>query len=535
MKKINIFQRLAGGVTALAMSLSLMSGPTVSAEGAESARSAVDNMNLGINLAYNLDSNGSWIREWGNTPDAWETAWGNPQINPILIKSMKAQGFNAVRVPITWAEHIDDKGNIDKAWLDRVNEVVDYIIDEDLYCIINVQQDAGSKAEYVDHKDTDKHGWLKANDYNYKTNSAKYANLWKNIAERFKDYDDKLIFEGFDNMLDKDNNILEPKSASDYKVVNDYNALFVKTVRASGGKNTDRNLMIQTYSAAFSVNTLDAFELPKDTVSGHLIVTVHNNEPDGFTSAEYHDYSEWTDTWGSSYDKSRTDVQFEMLKKFSDKIGAPVVVGEFRCDYKRTEKSRKAYVSYFTKTAAKNGIKCFWWDNGASELFNRKNGNVIYPAVIKAMTDAVSSVLGRNIVPKSDIPEDITVEGEIIEDTPVKTKKTEKDPDKDKKEEETVKASEEPSKVSEEPVKTSGKSDLKAQKDGISVKLSWKAVDGAVKYEVKQLIQGTDKYITLMTVEKTEAVILAGVDTETYSVEAISADGKTLKTSTVEI
>ena len=106
---------------------------------------------------------------------------------------MKNAGFNAVRVPVTWAEHIDENGSINDEWLDRVQQVVDHVISQDMYCVLNVHHDAGAD------------GWLEASADCFMNSSKKFAGLWNSIAVRFREYGSKLIFEGFNEMLDSRN------------------------------------------------------------------------------------------------------------------------------------------------------------------------------------------------------------------------------------------------------------------------------------------------------------------------------------------
>ncbi len=134
---------------------------TKAADTFETAESTVGAINAGWNLGNSLDSFGEWIGIYtSGKPSDYETAWGNPVTNEKLITAIKNAGFNAVRVPVTWAEHIDNSGNIDKVWLDRVQEVVDYVISQDMYCVVNV------------HHDADADGWLEASAKCYNTRAC---------------------------------------------------------------------------------------------------------------------------------------------------------------------------------------------------------------------------------------------------------------------------------------------------------------------------------------------------------------------------
>ncbi|MBQ7782696.1 MAG: cellulase family glycosylhydrolase [Oscillospiraceae bacterium] len=150
-KQISPFKRILSTLISSAVIISCI--PSVSAAKSETADAAVSAMTAGWNLGNTLDSCGEWIGLYTQgLPSDYETAWGNPITQKKMITAVKNAGFNSVRVPVTWSEHIDDKGNIDKKWLDRVQETVDYVISQDMYCILNVHHDAGSDC------------WLEASD-----------------------------------------------------------------------------------------------------------------------------------------------------------------------------------------------------------------------------------------------------------------------------------------------------------------------------------------------------------------------------------
>lgn len=156
-----------------------------------------------------------------------------------LLKMMKDAGFGAIRVPVTWYNHMDKDGKVDAAWMARVHEVVDYVINQGLYCIINVHHDTGADNEKFK-------SWIKADEANYAQNKERYENLWRQIAEEFKDYGQLLLFESYNEMLDKYSswcfasmNASGGYNASDatsaYNAINSYAQSFVKTVRGTGG------------------------------------------------------------------------------------------------------------------------------------------------------------------------------------------------------------------------------------------------------------------------------------------------------------
>ena len=182
----------------------------------------------GWNLGNQLEANS------GGTPG--ETVWGNPVITEKLIKQVKAQGFKSIRIPVSYLSKIGAGPNytIDSKWLDRVQEVVDMCIDNGLYAIINVHGDG-----YY----TVKGGWLLCGESasEQKKIKAKYEKVWEQIAKRFKNYDEHLVFESMNEEFD---NTYNTPNREYYDNINAYNQIFVDTVRKSGGKNNVRYLLI---------------------------------------------------------------------------------------------------------------------------------------------------------------------------------------------------------------------------------------------------------------------------------------------------
>ena len=322
----------------------------------EDAQDAVAAINVGWNLGNTLDSNGTWIT--GSDPDSYETAWGNITTTKAMIDSVKAEGFNTIRIPVTWSQHIDNSGNIDEDWLARVKTIVDYAYDDGMYVILNTHHDGGEGG-------SDKVSWLRADNSVYESTKDKYAALWTNIANTFKDYDDHLIFEGYNELIDTNNTWNAPSTGNGaYDAVNGYAQTFVDAVRATGGNNAERNLMLQTYVGSWDSAVLNAFEAPTDSATGHLICSVHVYSPWGFTGTS--ESVTWTsvhDDFGSS-DKSEIDGCITALTAFSQRLGMPLIIGEFGAECKGNDDQIALYVQYLVDKAGAAGIKCIYWDNG---------------------------------------------------------------------------------------------------------------------------------------------------------------------------
>lgn len=291
----------------------------------------------------------------------YETLYANPVTTKAMIDMVKEAGFNAVRVPITYHDHLDANGVIAEDWLNRIETVVNYILDNDMYCIINL------------HDDTGANGWLKADIPLKKEDITLFTKVWSQVAERFQDYDQRLIFESFNEMLNSKGEWHNAGKES-YQALNLWNQIFVDTIRSEEGYNKTRFLTVTTYAAKSDEDILQAFQLPVDTQKNHLIVQVH----------VYEGLSEIT----SIFDRLRTH--------FVDK-GIPVIVGEFGNKSTVDIDKRLSYVSYFLSEAKKSGITCFWWDDGGNAtsrentynyaLLNRWDLTWYYPDIIEKIIE----------------------------------------------------------------------------------------------------------------------------------------------------
>lgn len=303
----------------------------------EDAATAVHNMKTGWNLGNTLDATSydwkkeeegkgeqGWIIQWGEkdssgkvTTKAFETAWGMPVTTREMIHYVKELGFGAVRVPVTWAEHIDENNNVDPDWMKRVHEVVDYVIDEGLYCVINTHHD----------------GWVCATERMYNKYSPRFQKLWTQIAEEFADYDERLVFASMNEVTDEADSWSPAFSV--FECINKWNQLFVDTVRATGGNNAKRNLIISPRGCSGSDRDMQILGV-KDSVENHIIIEVHNYTPQGFcfNNATWTTMTaKWT-PWQHEYDL-RND--FAMYDRWQKRLGLPVIIGEYAAFPKKYE------------------------------------------------------------------------------------------------------------------------------------------------------------------------------------------------------
>lgn len=341
--------------------------PTVKREYANEALEFAANLKLGWNLGNTLDATGS-----GGLYS--ETSWGQPKATAELMQFVKDSGFTSVRIPVSWAMHMDSPDTINPEWMARVTEVVDYALDADLYVIINSHHDDYSYYPSEENIDAAK-AYLKT--------------VWTQICENFKDYDERFIFEAMNEPRLADTDIEWWFDANDErgcKAIEQIcilDQLFVDTVRESGGNNATRYIMISSYAASIDFTIHKSFTLPTDPAE-HMMVSIHAYTPYDFTMNK-NGYDEWT---GSK--NNELNFIYKLNANFNTK-GIPVVIGEFGATNKNNLESRVAWAKEYTKRAAENGIPCFVWDNGGTSvgeenfgLIDRKNLKIYYPELLDA-------------------------------------------------------------------------------------------------------------------------------------------------------
>ena len=317
----------------------------------------ISNLGTGYNLGNSLDVcdwDSKFESKYGNET---ETLWGGAVVTEKFVKKVAEDGFSTVRVPVTYMNHIDEYGNVDQSWLNRVGEVVDYVINNGMYCIVDIHHDTGNE------------GWIKATSNNYNSNKSIVTNMVKQIAEYFKEYDDYLILESFNEMVDDERHWDKAPSEA-LNVYNEWNQIFVDTVRATGGNNSRRYILINTYAATVDSKNIHSFKMPEDIVENRLIAGVHN----------YYDI----DTFESKFSN------IEYLKK----CGYPVIIAEFGA-VASVEFDRREYAEKFVNLCRNSGYCPIWWDNNESpivsanssfSLYNRKTNEVYYPEIVETLT-----------------------------------------------------------------------------------------------------------------------------------------------------
>jgi len=326
------------------------------------AMELVKNIKVGWCLGNTLES-GIWTGWSGNDLDI-ETNWGNPKTTQAMINAVKNAGFNAVRVPVRWYVHADDNLNINAAWMARVKEVVDYAYNQGMYVVLNSHHDS----------------WYDRLPVGYNENEirTKYENMWKQIATTFKDYDEHLLLAGANEIIylnsDGSENWGTPSTAQ-IKFAGDLMQLFVNTVRATGGNNAWRCLMVQPWACSLDNALGSSFSMPTDTRMGRLIFEFHNYtwtySTESTDSNKYFwgkDYSGYT-PWYSNGESSMDELYAKVKANFIDK-GIAVIMAEFGAvqhnkssDEMACDESRAYYLRYVVEKARENGFPGFYWDN----------------------------------------------------------------------------------------------------------------------------------------------------------------------------
>ncbi|MFI3176317.1 MAG: glycoside hydrolase family 5 protein [Eubacteriales bacterium] len=324
----------------------------------------VNNMGVGINFGNALDSTGISLYLEDADVAAYEMAWNNPQITDELFEMVKEAGFGVVRIPVSWEEHIDENGTIDELWLNRVEEVVRMGLSHDLYIILNTHHES----------------WVIPTKEKEDETETILTAIWQQVAERFSDVDEHLIFEVMNEPRLQDTS-LEWTNGNDemVQVINELNQKFVDVIRESGGENRTRYLMIEPYAGRYQASL--ELEIPEDE---YIIVSVHSYEPYQFAQNEY-----GTDEWSAD---NASDIEglvetVEALKEQFIDNHIPVMITEFGCVYKQNDEAREAWVQYYTTLMRDNQITYIWWDNGGQDfaLMNRYNYTWEFPRIVEIL------------------------------------------------------------------------------------------------------------------------------------------------------
>ncbi len=330
------------------------------------AREFTQYLAMGWNLGNTFDATGGKYDD----PYSQETSWGNPEVTQELIKAVADYGFTTIRIPVTWGNYCDDNYVINEAYIDRVQEVVDWALEEGLFVILNTHHES----------------WLVPTKEKYEEVSEQLCTMWKQIAEHFSDYDERLIFEGMN----------EPRVGNDWngnsttqEVVNNLGLDFVATIRGCSGYNTTRFLMVPCYAATSNSNVWKKYKWPDDD---RVIMSIHAYMPYDFALN-----TNGTDQWSRENKGDTADIDrlFSSINDIILKSGHACVIGEMGCMGKGPNiDSRIDNASYFAEKASFYRVPFCWWDNNSFTsgetfgLIRRTFNNSLYTGIIEGMLNA---------------------------------------------------------------------------------------------------------------------------------------------------
>lgn len=374
-------KRILSIIVSIALALScVMIGSAVMAKEADFSLDAIDfvkNFKAGWNLGNTFEATGRWGEDWNDnyTVNDVETGWGNPTTTQAMFDKVAQQGFNAVRIPISWYRWTDDANGykIDEKFMARIKEVVGYAYNNNLYVIINMH-----------HDDKD---WLDIGKYDEEWEQIleKYNAIWTQIANEFKDYDEHLLFEGANEVVNGDN---WWGSDPDLAKVNELHKNFVNTVRATGGNNEQRYLLLSTLGAQWYEHQWGALRIPNN--DKHCIVDIH-----------------WYSTNAADFDKYMSAIHNGLVAK-----GTAVVFGECGINKNKPTAAKASWARDYFGTAYNYGIPAFIWDDGGDyQVLNRRTLKWVTQRQVDEIVKAVG--LEPPTTAKTTTAEPTTVEQKV--------------------------------------------------------------------------------------------------------------------------
>ena len=336
--------------------------PTVSVGNDLTSLEVIRLMGNGTNLGNTLEAYNHKGYLSGMDPAFMETGWGQPYTTQEMIQGMKDAGFDTIRIPVAWTNGMNfESGNytIDERLMARVEEVVNYALDADMYVIVNDHWDCGLWGMFGSADEAVRQqGW------------DIYNAMWTQIGERFKDYSYKLIFEaGNEELGDRlnDKEITGSKGVLTqdecYETANKINSEFVKLIRAQGGRNADRFLLIAGYNTDITMTCDDRFQMPEDTAEDKLLLSVHYYTPWDYCGTE------GVNSWGSPADYKEQNDLFKRLSKFSE-AGYGVVIGEYAVMGKNKDNRDDFYNNVLDNCDLYDCCPVLW---DCSEFFKRRS------------------------------------------------------------------------------------------------------------------------------------------------------------------
>ena len=342
----------------------------------------VHDMGIGINLGNTLDAVAGWLNGGGTVED-YETAWGAPVTTQEMITGMKKAGFHSIRIPVAWSNLMKDDGTytINEDYFNRVETVMNYAFNAGMYAIVNIHYDGGWWARFGSKTESERTQAM-----------VKYKAMWTQIANRFNEYSDHLIFEAANEELGERLNSTDDYAGSGYftntddlyKQVTAINQAFVDTVRGTGGNNASRFLLIAGYNTDIAKTCDERYVMPTDTIDGHMMISVHYYSPATYCTVDDPDNSwGYRDSWGTEDDIAEMKDTLNLMRINYVNKGIPVIIGEYgviagkNSDGTTHRKDgRDVFISTICEYALTHGMCPVLWD--INEIYSRASNTIVH-------------------------------------------------------------------------------------------------------------------------------------------------------------
>lgn len=311
-----------------------------------SARDAVTRLTPGINIGNTLE----------NTT-RWETGWGQPLITREFVQSLAEMGFRSVRLPVAWDTYADN-GRITPQQFARVAEVVDWITEAGMFCVVNIHWDGGwIDSSWAEKFPTDRHRFTPEAE-------RKFRSYWEQIATFFAGKNEKLLFEAFNEETNFEG---EGSPEAAYATLTRVNQIFIDTVRGTGGHNAQRLLIVPGYKTDIQATVNPLHRLPTDSVPGRLLLSVHYYTPWVFVGLnEDASWGKMRPTWGTEEDLKELNMLFDKLGAYSKEHDIPIYLGEFSMASRKERASSVLWTTSVYYAALSRGMIPVLWDTGGA-------------------------------------------------------------------------------------------------------------------------------------------------------------------------
>lgn len=336
-------------------------------------------MGLGTNLGNTMECCGSWIDS--SSVSNYETAWGAPITTQEMLTGMKEAGFSSIRIPVGWSNMMstDGKYTINEEYFKRVETVMNYALNADMYVVINIHFDGGWWARFGSKDATEREEAMK-----------KFKSMWLQIANRFEEYSERVIFESANEELGQRLNWTEDYAGSGYftttdqlyETTNAINQAFIDVVRGTGGNNAKRYLTVAGYDTNIDLTCDGRFKMPKDTIDGHLMVSVHYYAPAPFCIANDPNNSwGYSDSWGTEQDIAAMKRDFNTMCTHFVNKGYPVIIGEYGVtditvdDKIVIKEGRDLFFKTVCEITTANNMCPMLWD--ANQIYDRRTLSMV--------------------------------------------------------------------------------------------------------------------------------------------------------------